>query len=71
MNYAEEIIKLRQHVRDLGDAALHNRWYEAPTLIKAMRLRMDRLEVWAKQQDITWAESRNSAAQSAESSETK
>jgi len=71
MNYAEDYLKLKEHLRDMGDAMLHNRWEEVPTLVKAMKMRMDRLDTWAKQLGFTWAESQNLGVQSAESSETK
>lgn len=71
MNYADDYLKVKEHLRDMGDAMLHNRWEEVPTLIKAMRMRMEKLETWAKQRSITWVESQNLAAQSVASLETK
>lgn len=44
MNYAEDYLKLKEHLRDIGEAMLHKREEEVPTLIIAMRMRLKRLE---------------------------
>lgn len=72
MNYADDYLKLKEHLRDMGDAMLHKRYEDVPTLIKAMRMRLVRVETWLKEETgFTWAELRNLGVQSAESSETK
>jgi hypothetical protein len=44
MSYAEDYIKCKEHLRDMGDALLHNRLEDVPTLVMAMRMRLVRLE---------------------------
>lgn len=43
-NWAESTLKLKEHMKDLSDCLLHEKWDEIPTLIKAMRMRLDKLE---------------------------
>lgn len=43
-NWAESTLKLKEHMKDLSDCLLHGKWDEIPTLIKAMRMRIDKIE---------------------------
>lgn len=48
MNYAEHILKLAEHQRSLTEALRHNKLDAVPTLLKAMRMRLDRIEEYVQ-----------------------